>query len=107
MRAFGARGFVSQEQLKRDAAMIAAMRRERRKRDIARERERIAALSNPDIVKIMARAIVEAVRAGRAVEKSDMTRAGVPEHRIAPNRDAAMRAARRIEPRLDHMARQP
>jgi hypothetical protein len=102
MRAFGARGFVSQEQLNRTKAFVAARRAERN----ARERSEIAALSNLDIQKIMARKIVEAAAARGSVSRYDFVQAGIPEHRIDKNRDAAFRLARRQEPKLDAMGAQ-
>lgn len=97
MRAFGARGYVSREQLKRTDAIVRSMRRAQRQR----ERARIAALSNKDIALIMARTIVERVRAAASVEIADFLRAGIPQHRIENNRDAAMRQARKLDPSLD------
>lgn len=103
MRAFGARGFVSPEQLKRTDAVVRAIRRALR----VKERARIAALSDRDIVLIMARTIVERIRAAHRVEDEDFSRAGIPAHRLAANKDAAMREARRIEPRIDAMLGMP
>lgn len=101
MGCWGARGYVSPEQLKRTDRELAAMRRERR----AQERARIAALSNQDIQKIMARVIVARAAASGIVLRLDFHQAGIPEHRIDNNRDAATRLARREEPRLDAMLR--
>jgi hypothetical protein len=103
MRAFGARGYVSPEQLKKTASLVRALRRDR----VKRERQRIAALSNQDIARIMARTIVERVRAAAAVEMADFLRAGIPAHRIEKNRDAAMRQARKLDPSIDQALAMP
>lgn len=103
MRAFGARGFVSPEQLKRTDDVVRAIRRALR----VQQRARIAALSDRDIVLIMARTIVDRVREVQRVEDEDFARAMIPLHRMAANKDAAMREARRIEPRIDAMLGAP
>lgn len=103
MRCFGARGYVSQEQLKRTERLVRSMRQAQR----GRERARIAALSNQDIARIMARTIVERVRAAASVEIADFLRAGIPVHRIEKNRDAAMRQARKLDPSLDAILSMP
>lgn len=102
MRAFGARGYVSQQQLERTNRILAEMRREQREK----ERAEIAALSDRDIQKIMARKIIERAPSGSIFEH-DMIQAGIPQHRIASNQDGAMRLARRQCPRLDAILSQP
>src|SRR4051812_24635893 len=99
MRAFGARGCVSDDQLKRSRAMIAQARAARRQK----ERAEIAALSNLDIQKIMARKMIEAAAARGSIVRADFHQAGIPDHRIDQNRDAAFRLARKQEPKLDAM----
>lgn len=101
-RYFGARGCVSQEQLKRSDAYYRLLARKRR----AKERAEIAALSNQDIQKIMARQIVDGATKRGSVSRLDFLQAGVPEHRIDSNRDAAFRLARLAEPKLDAMGAQ-
>lgn len=102
MRAFGARGFVSEASLQRTRAFLAQCRAKRREKD----RAIIVALSDLDIAKIMARVIVEATVARGAVCLDDFKQAGIPEHRIAKNRDAAFRLARKREPKLDAIGAQ-
>lgn len=99
MRAFGARGFVSPEQLKRSAAVLKKYRRQRQDQ----QRAEIAALSNKDIQTIMARAAIAAMTARGSVSREDFHQAGIPNHRIDQNFDAAMRQARLQEPKLDAM----
>jgi hypothetical protein len=103
MRAFGARGCVSPEQLKRTNTFLAVCRKAKRDK----ERALIAALSNQDIQKIMARIVIESAVARTSVSREDLKRAGIPEHRIDNNFDAAMRLARMTEPKLDAMLAQP
>src|SRR4051794_7618231 len=104
MRAFGARGYVTPQQLKKTERFLAASRRQK-------EREKIAALSDQDIVTIMARVITTraaaTAAAGGQVARIDFHQAGIPDHRIDKNFDAAMRLARRQDPKLDGMVKQP
>lgn len=72
----------------------------------ARERATIAALSNQDIQKIMARVLVQRTTACGSVTRQDFHQAGVPDHRIDKNRAAAFALARRREPKLDAMGAQ-
>jgi hypothetical protein len=99
MRAFGARGYLSPEQLKKMNAFLAQCRRDRQ----VRMRAQIAALSDLDIRKIMASVLVIRAAASGSVERADFLRAGIPDHRIDKNRDAAFRLARKLEPKLDAM----
>lgn len=103
MRAFGARGYVSDGQKK---SMDAFLRQCRRAAD-DRLRAEIRALSNQDIQKIMARKIVEAATNRASVMRADFIQAGIPDHRIDKNRDAAFRLARTIEPKLDAIGAMP
>lgn len=102
MRAFGAKGHVSKEQLNRDNAYFRQLTRKRRER----ERAEIATLSNQDIQKIMARRIVEGAVQRSSVCELDFKQAGIPAHRIQKNIDAAFRLARQMEPKLDAMGAQ-
>ena len=102
MRAFGARGYVSPEQLKRTDRVLAQMRREQRNQ----ERARIARLSDRDIQAIMARVLCARTPAAGLVERRDFWQAGIPDDRIDANLTAAFRLARRREPRLDQMVAQ-
>lgn len=102
VRYFGARECVSKEKLARDNAYFRQLARLRRQR----ERDQIAALSNQDIQKIMARKIVEGAVNRASVSALDFKQAGIPEHRIEKNLAAAFRLARQLEPRLDAMGAQ-
>lgn len=103
MRCWGAVGFMSAAAYKKANELMRAVR----KAADDRERAEIAALSNQDIQKIMARRIRERAAACGSVTEQDFTQAGVPTHRIKKNLDAAMRLARKQEPKLDAMLRQP
>lgn len=103
MRAFGARGCVSPEMLKRTDRFLAKCRRDTREK----MRSEIAALSDFDIRKIMARVLVARAAATGSVERADFLRAGIPDHRIDKNRDAAFVLARRLDPKLDAMGATP
>lgn len=99
MRAFGARGFVSAEKLARDNAYFRQLARDKK----AKRRALIAALSNRDISIMMADVIIDATVKRRAVITKDFEDAGLPAHRLEANKAAALRIARRKEPRLDAM----
>ena len=102
-RCWGAAGFMSDAAYKK---MNQLMRADR-KAAAARERDKIAALSNQDIQKIMARVIRTRAADCGSVTRQDFLQAGIPEHRIDKNRDAAFRLARQQEPKLDAMGSAP
>lgn len=70
----------------------------------AAQRPAIRELTGRDAVALMAAKIVERSRAAGEVAREDFRQAGIPDHLIEANRDAAFARARRIEPNLDAMA---
>lgn len=100
-------GFIFAAHKPRTSDEHDAVRRALRDRLPAPPRPEIRRLTDADAVALMSAKIAERTRACGAVERADFLQAGIPDHLITANLDAAFARARRLEPKLDAMAATP